>query len=37
MCNQRNMQQIYRPRAQEENKEVIWAGRQDGDMINATN
>ena len=37
MCNQRNMQQIYRPCAQEENKEVIWAGREDGDMINATN
>ena len=36
MCNQRNMQQIYRPRAQEENKEVIWAGREDGNTINAT-
>ena len=37
MCNRRNMQQIYRPRAQEENKEGIWAVREDGDMINATN
>ena len=30
------MQQLYRPRAQEENKEVIWAGREDGNTINAT-
>ena len=30
------MQQIYRLRAQEENKEVIWTGREDGNMINAT-
>ena len=36
MCNRRNMQQIYSPRAQEENKEVIWAGREDGNTINAT-
>ena len=32
MCNRRNMQQIYRPHAQEENKGVIWAGRE----VNAT-
>ena len=36
MCNRRNMQQIYRPRAQEENKGVIWVGREDGNAINAT-
>ena len=35
-CNRRNKQQIYRPRAQEENKEVTWAGREDGNTINAT-
>ena len=30
------MQQIYSPHAQEENKGVIWAGREDGNTINAT-
>jgi len=36
MCYRSNMQHIYRPHAQEENKGVIWAGREDGNTINAT-
>ena len=35
MCNG-NMQRIYRPRAQEENKAVICVGREEGNTINAT-
>ena len=36
MCYRKNMQQIYRRHAQEENKGVIWAGREDGNTRNAT-
>ena len=36
MFHRSNMQQIYRARAQEENKGVSWVGREDGTTINAT-
>ena len=34
MCNQRSMQQIYRARAQDKKKGVIWVRRKAGNTIN---